>query len=114
MSALTLSLYLAGTRPSGGNVGASFPQGQRKLSLIMRCPYYQAGVHKLGFDCKLMQVLSMLFINQLLITLMSFCYRAYSVTFNSISSKDCVEVHEKKKKVAVLCFHPPQKGTFML
>ena len=56
----------------------------------------------------------MLFINKLLITLMSFCYRAYSVTFNSISSKDCVEVHEKKKKVAVLCFHPPQKGTFML
>ena len=56
----------------------------------------------------------MLFINKLLITLMSFCYRADSVTFNSISSKDCVEVHEKKKKVAVLCFHPPQKGTFML
>ena len=56
----------------------------------------------------------MLVINKLLITLMSFCYRAYSVTFNSISSKDCVEVHEKKKKVAVLCFHPPQKGTFML
>ena len=59
-----------------------------------------------------MQVLSMLFINKLLITLMSFCYRAYSISFNS--SKDWVEVHEKKKKVAVLCFHPPQKGTFML
>ena len=59
-----------------------------------------------------MQVLSMLFINKLLITLMSFCYRAYSVSFNS--SKDCVEVLEKEKKVAVLCFHPPQKGTFML
>ena len=59
-----------------------------------------------------MQVLSMLFINKLLITLMSFCYRAYSISFNS--SKDCVEVHEEKKKVAVLCFHPPQKGTFML
>ena len=54
-----------------------------------------------------MQVLSMLFINKLLITLMSSCYRAYSISFN-------VEVHEKKKKVAVLCFHPPQKGTFML
>ena len=43
----------------------------------------------------------MLFINKLLITLMSFCYRAYSISFNS--SKDCVKVHEKKKKVAVNC-----------
>ena len=38
----------------------------------------------------------MLFINKLLITLMSFCYRAYSMSFNS--SKDCVEVHERKRK----------------
>ena len=29
------------------------------------------------------------------------------------SSKDCIKVQEKKKKVVVLCFHPPQKGTFM-
>ena len=29
------------------------------------------------------------------------------------SSKACVKVQEKKKKVVVLCFHPPQKGTFM-
>ena len=29
------------------------------------------------------------------------------------SSKDCIKVQEKKEKVVVLCFHPPQKGTFM-
>ena len=29
------------------------------------------------------------------------------------SSKDCIKVQEKKKKVVVLCFPPPQKGTFM-
>ena len=30
------------------NVRIFFPQGQRKLSVIMRCPY-QAGVHNAGF-----------------------------------------------------------------
>ena len=32
------------------NVRAFFPQGQSKLSVIMRCPY-KAGVNKVGFDC---------------------------------------------------------------
>ena len=32
------------------NVGDFFPQGQSKLSLIMRC-LYQAGVRKARFDC---------------------------------------------------------------
>ena len=32
------------------NVRAFFPQGQSKLSVIMRCPN-QAGVCKVGFDC---------------------------------------------------------------
>ena len=31
------------------NVRAFFPQGQSKLSVIMRCPY-KAGVNKVGFD----------------------------------------------------------------
>ena len=31
------------------NVRAFFPQGQSKLSVIMRCPYY-AGLRKAGFD----------------------------------------------------------------
>ena len=32
------------------NVRAFFPQGQSKLSVIMRCPC-KAGVNKVGFDC---------------------------------------------------------------
>ena len=32
------------------NVRAFFPQGQSKLSVIMRCRY-KAGVNKVGFDC---------------------------------------------------------------
>ena len=32
------------------NVRAFFPQGQSKLSVIMRCPY-KVGVNKVGFDC---------------------------------------------------------------
>ena len=32
-------------------------------------------------------------------------YRAYFISFSS--SKDCIVVQEKKKKVAVLCFRPP-------
>ena len=32
------------------NFSAFFPQGQSKLSVIIRCPYL-AGVRKAGFDC---------------------------------------------------------------
>ena len=32
------------------NVKAFFPQGQSKLSVMMRCPY-EAGVRKAAFDC---------------------------------------------------------------
>ena len=32
------------------NVMAFLPQGQRKLSVIMKCPYY-AGIRKAGLDC---------------------------------------------------------------
>ena len=32
------------------NVRASFPRGESKLSLIVRCPYLYAGVCKAGFD----------------------------------------------------------------
>ena len=33
-------------------VRAFFPQGQSKLSIIIRCPY-KAGFRKAGFDCTL-------------------------------------------------------------
>ena len=38
--------------------GRGFPQGQRKLSVITKCPY-KAGIRKAGFDCILQ--LSVLF-----------------------------------------------------
>ena len=38
----------------GENVRAFFPQGQSKLSVIMRCQLaYWAGVRRAGFDCNL-------------------------------------------------------------
>ena len=38
------------------------------------------------------------------------CFKLYLPYFISFSSsQDCIEVQEKKKKVAVLCFRPPQK-----
>ena len=38
------------------------------------------------------------------------CFKLYLSYFISFSSsQDCIEVQEKKKKVAVLCFRPPQK-----
>ena len=32
------------------NLSAFFPQGQSKMSVIMRC-LHKAGVHKVAFDC---------------------------------------------------------------
>lgn len=38
------------------------------------------------------------------------CFKLYLPHFISFSSsQDCIEVQEKKKKVAVSCFRPPQK-----
>ena len=42
------------------------------------------------------------------------CFKLYCASSISLSScKVCIEVQEKKKKIAASCFRPPQKGTFM-
>ena len=37
----------------------------------------------------------------------------YASSISLSSSKVCIEVQEKKKKISALCFRPPQKGTSM-
>ena len=61
-------------------------------------------VYKQGFDCKLMQVLSMPFINTLLFIAL--------IPSRSIHLKTVLKFRKRKRK-SLYCFHPPQKGTFM-